>query len=46
MFMMHNLECLKEEEKNGLHTYMQIDGDIWNYEKYDADDNFDDHEYL
>ena len=29
---------MKEEENGVLHTYMQIDGDIWNYEKYDADD--------
>ena len=29
----------KEEENGVLHRYMQIDGDVWNYEKYDADDN-------
>ena len=29
---------MKEEENGVLHTYMQIDGDVWNYEKYDADD--------
>ena len=30
---------MKEEQNGVLHTYMQIDGDVWNYEKYDADDN-------
>ena len=29
---------MKEEQNGVLHTYMQIDGDVWNYEKYDADD--------
>ena len=29
---------MKEEQNGVLHTYMQIDGDVWNYEKYDAND--------
>ena len=30
---------MKEEENGVLHTYMHIDGDVWNYEKYDENDD-------
>jgi hypothetical protein len=30
---------LKEDSKGNVHTYMHIENDDWNYEKYDADDN-------
>ena len=29
----------KEDSKGHLHTYMHIEGDNWNYEKYDENDN-------
>ena len=30
---------MKEEQNGVLHTYMHIDGDVWNYEKYDENDD-------
>ena len=30
---------IKEEDSGILHTYVNVEGDTWNYEKYDADDN-------
>ena len=29
----------KEDSKGHLHTYMHIEDDTWNYEKYDENDN-------
>ena len=29
---------MKEDSKGHLHTYMHIEGDTWNYEKYDEND--------
>ena len=30
---------MKEDSKGNLHTYMHIEDDTWNYEKYDENDN-------
>lgn len=30
---------MKEDSKGHLHTYMHIEDDTWNYEKYDENDN-------
>ena len=30
---------MKEESNGNLHTYMEIDDNIWSYELYDQDDN-------
>jgi hypothetical protein len=30
---------MKEESSGILHTYMNIEGDVWNYEKYDENDD-------
>ena len=30
---------LKEEDNGDLHTYLEIDDNIWSYEMYDQNDN-------
>jgi len=30
---------MKEDSNGDLHTYMHIEDDTWNYEKYDENDN-------
>lgn len=30
---------MKEDANGDLHTYMHLENNEWNYEKYDADDN-------
>jgi hypothetical protein len=30
---------LKEDSEGNVHTYMHIENNDWNYEKYDRDDN-------
>ena len=32
-------DTMKEDSKGNLHTYMHIEDDTWNYEKYDENDN-------